>query len=112
MVPPNLRGELWNQRSLGSLLVLVRFRARLLAGPGLPGLEELDFHLGPVDADKFAAAIGKAGRRQEQKELLEIETLDGTFHGQHGVIVRDGIEKAIATPGSVDAHDADFLAST
>src|SRR5579872_6156862 len=74
------------------------------------GLEELDIHLGPVDADELAAAIGKPGRGQQQEEFLEIETLDRTFHRQRSVVVGDRVEEAIAAPGSVDPHDADVVA--
>jgi len=33
----------------------------------------LHVDLGAVDADEFASAIGEARRRQQQKELLEID---------------------------------------
>ena len=53
-------------------------------------LQELDIHIGSVDANKFATAIGQTRGRREQKEFLEIETLDGTLHGQLRVVVRYG----------------------
>src|ERR1700692_4720705 len=72
-------------------------------------LQELHVDFGAVDADKFASAIGEAGRRQQQKKLLEIEALNGALHGQEGVIVRYRIEHTVPTPGPVDAHDADAV---
>src|SRR5450631_2413495 len=72
-------------------------------------LEERDVDLGAVDADKLASAIGQAGRRQQQKELLEIEALNGALNGQDRVVVRDGHEQTVAAPGAVNAHDADAI---
>jgi hypothetical protein len=74
-------------------------------------LQELDIHIGSVDANEFATTIGKTRGRQEQKELLEIEALDRAVHRQHGVIIRYGLEQTIATPRSVDSHDANIIAS-
>src|ERR1035437_8147692 len=70
-------------------------------------LQKLDIDFRAVDADKLASAVGQAGRRQQQKELLEIEALNGSLHGKYGVGVRYGIEETVSTPCPVNAHDAD-----
>jgi hypothetical protein len=57
-------------------------------------------------ADEFASAKGRASRRQQQKELLEIEALNGALHGQDRIVVRYRLELTVPTPGPVDAHDA------
>jgi len=75
------------------------------------GLEELDVHVAAVDANEFAAAVGKAGGRQQQKKFLEVEALDRALEREQGIRIRDGLEHAITAPGSVDAHDADVIAS-
>ena len=62
------------------------------------GLQELNVHVGPIDPDEFATTIGETSGGQEQKELLEIEALDGTFHREEGICVRYGLKQAIATP--------------
>jgi hypothetical protein len=45
------------------------------AEPLLPllALQKLDIHFRAVDANQFASAVSKAGRGQQQEELLEIE---------------------------------------
>src|SRR5271163_3862515 len=63
---------------------LVCGRTRFLF-PGLR-LQELDVHVGSVDADKFTSAVSETGGGQEQKELLEIEALDRTLDRQHGIV--------------------------
>src|ERR1700735_571997 len=70
---------------------------------------DIDFHA--VDANKFAAAISEAGRRQQQEELFEIETLNGPLDGQHRIGIGYRIEHAVPAPRSVDAHDADAVAA-
>src|ERR1700731_2360265 len=74
-------------------------------------LQKLDIHLRAVDADKFASAIGQAGRRQQQKELLEIEALNGALHREDGVGVRYGVEQAFPAPRTVNGHDADAISA-
>src|SRR5260370_13217130 len=71
--------------------------------------KELDVYFGAVDANQFASAIGEAGRREQQKELLEIETLYGALDGQYRFAVRNGVEQTVAAPRSVNAHDADAV---
>jgi hypothetical protein len=66
----------------------------------------------PIDPDEFATTTGETSGGQEQKELLEIEALDGTFHREEGICVRYGLKQAIATPGPVDGHDANVMAPT
>src|SRR5258708_1947052 len=75
-------------------------------------LEELDVNFGAVDANQFASAIGEAGRRQQQKELLEIESFDGAVDGQYGIVVRNGVEQAVAAPRSINTHDTDAISAT
>jgi hypothetical protein len=70
------------------------------------GLQELGIHIGSINANEFATSIYEARRRQEQKESLEIETLDGTFEGKQGGGVRYGLKQAIAMPRHVDGHAA------
>lgn len=77
----------------------------------LTSLLELDVHSRAVDPDQLASAIGKPGGRKQQKEFLEIEALDGTFHGEHGVAIGDRVELTIPAPGPVDRHDADVVAA-
>src|SRR5258708_13143354 len=72
-------------------------------------LEELDVNFGAVDANQFASAIGEAGRRQQQKELLEIESFDGAVDGQYGIVVRNGVEQAVAAPRSINTHHANAI---
>src|SRR6202022_4347727 len=90
---------------------------RILIGRGarppflVLSLQKLDIHLRAVDADKFASAIGQAGRRQQQKELLEIEALNGALHREYGVVVRYGVEEAIPAPRTVNGHDADAISA-
>src|SRR6202035_1064003 len=92
-----------------------RFDPGVLAGRGarppflVPALQKPDIDLGAVDADELASAIGQAGGGQQQKELLEIEALNRAFDGEDGVVVRYGLEQAIAAPRSIDAHDADAI---
>ena len=74
-------------------------------------LQELDIDLRAIDADQFAAAIGKAGRRQQQEEFLEVEALNLTLDGEDGVVIRYRIEQAVAPPCAVDAHDADAVST-
>src|SRR4029079_18583557 len=75
------------------------------------GAQELNVHLGAIDAHQFTAAVGKSGRRQQQEELLEVQPLDRAFHGEDGVGVGNRVELAVAAPGAVDRHDADVIAA-
>src|SRR5260370_25637966 len=74
-------------------------------------LQEMDVNFRAVDTNKFASAIGQAGRRQQQKELLEIEALNGALDGKYGVGVGYGVEETVPTPRSVNAHDADAISA-
>src|SRR6266702_6335593 len=73
--------------------------------------QELDVHLGAVDAHQLAAAVGKAGGRQQQEELLQVQALDRAFHREDGVGVGDRVQLAVAAPGAIDGHDADIIAA-
>jgi hypothetical protein len=53
----------------------------------MASLQELDVHFRAVDPDELASAIGETGGRKQQKELLQVEALDGTFHVEHGVVL-------------------------
>jgi hypothetical protein len=77
----------------------------------LLSLQKLDVNFRAVDADKFASAIGQAGRRQQQKELPEIEALNGALDGKYGVVVRDGIQQTVAAPCPVNPHDTDAIST-
>src|SRR5262245_65212986 len=72
---------------------------------GVLALEERDVHFGAVDAHQLAATVSESGRRQQQEEFLEVQSLDGTFYRERGVGVGNSIEHAITPPGSVDSHD-------
>src|SRR4029450_1396860 len=56
-----------------------------------------------------SSAIGQPGRRQQQEEFLEIEALDGALDGKRRVVIRDGVQHAVASPGAVDGHDTDVI---
>src|SRR5579871_4641129 len=86
---------------------LMQVAARLLF-PAF-GLQKLDIHVGSVDADEFAAAVGKTRGGQEQKELFKIEALDRALNRQQSVGIRYGLKQAIVAPGTVDGHDAHIV---
>src|SRR5215510_14344696 len=80
-------------------------------GRGAPGdfplvalPEEVDPDLGAIDPGQLAAAIGKAGRRQQQEEFLQVNTLDGTFDGEFGPVLGNVLHGALAPPGAIDGH--------
>src|SRR5436190_3199990 len=68
------------------------------------GFEEIDADLVAVHPGKLAAPIGKAGRRQQQEKLLQMQPLDRTFHRQLGAGLGDVFHDAITAPGAVDTH--------
>src|ERR1700722_3307922 len=88
---------------------------RVLGNTGLLFLvlsdQKLDIDFDAVDANEFAPAIGQAGRRQQQEELLEIEALNRPLDSQHRIGIGYRIEHAVPAPRSVDAHDADAVAA-
>src|SRR3981081_2137608 len=67
-------------------------------------LEEIDTDLVAIDPGQFAAAIGKSGRRQQQEEFLQMQTLDGTIDRQLGAGLGDVLHHTVAPPGAIDAH--------
>src|ERR1700748_1039691 len=67
-------------------------------------LEEGHADLVAIDPGELAAAVGKAGRRQQQEELLQVKPLDGSLDGELGAGLGNVLHCAIAAPGAVDAH--------
>src|SRR5712671_1665292 len=67
-------------------------------------LEEIDTDLIAVDPGQLAAAVGQAGRRQQQEEFLQMQALDGSFNRELGASLGNVFHRAFAPPGSVDAH--------
>src|SRR6516164_1872664 len=59
-------GERLREQVSGGVLAAARLLLVL-------ALQELDVHLGAVDAHELAAAIGQTRRRQQQEELLEVK---------------------------------------
>src|SRR5215470_13824193 len=77
------------------------------AAGGLPLValpQEVDADLVAIDPGELAAAIGKAGRRQQQEEFLQVQALDGTLDRQLGAGFGDVLHGAVAPPGAVDGH--------
>src|SRR5947209_20409705 len=66
--------------------------------------EEIDADLVAIDPGQLATAIGKARRRQQQEEFLQMQALDGTFDRQLGTGLGNVFHGAIAPPGAVDGH--------
>src|SRR6185437_4352372 len=52
-------------------------------------LEKNDPDLVAVDPGKLAAAIGEAGRRQQQEKFLQVQTLDRSLDGELGAGLGD-----------------------
>src|SRR5580693_8117716 len=67
-------------------------------------LEEIDPDLVAVDPGELAAAIGKSGGRQQQEELLQMQSFDRALDGELRTGLGDVFHDAVAPPGAVDAH--------
>src|SRR5579872_3699549 len=72
--------------------------------PLVAGLEKIDSDLVAIDPGKFASAIGKPRRRQQQKEFLQVQSLDRALDCQLGPGLGNVFHDAIAAPRAVDAH--------
>ena|ERR1700722_3782666 len=68
---------------------------------------EADFFA--VDADQAAAAIGQAGRGQQQEKLLELQPLDRSFNGKPRACRRNIQQGARSPPCAIDAHDVNSV---
>lgn len=97
----------------GSPTVRARKRDERMERPLFPALrlEELNIHIAAVDANEYAAAVGKTGGRQQLKKFLEVETLDRAPDREQRIRIGDGPEQAISAPGFINAHDADITAA-
>src|SRR5215813_12230159 len=67
-------------------------------------LEESHADLIAIDPGELAAAVGEAGRRQQQEEFLQVKALDRDLDGELGAHLRDVFHHAITAPSAVDSH--------
>src|SRR4051812_22296075 len=81
-------------------MLVSRFAPRRL----LASLQERHADLVAVHPGELAVAIGKAGRRQHEKELGELQPLDRGADRELGAVIRYVVEAAFAPPGAVDRH--------
>src|SRR5580698_761766 len=77
---------------------------------GFPLLEEIDTNFLAIDPGQFAAPIGKAGRRKQQEELLEVQFADCSLDSYFGPVFGNIQQAARTTPRPVDRHHVGVVA--
>src|SRR5690242_15483354 len=79
-------------------------RSGLGKSAGLLLLEKTDADLFALNPGELAPAIGKASRRQQQEEFLQVQTFDRPLDRKFCAGLGDVLHHAVAPPSAVDSH--------